>query len=84
MPCAKHYSGLDVEVPEIDWEICSSAFQVRNAIVHNLAVMPHAVTLGKLELHAGWPVELTQMALADVNRALTRILEPFGFTLLGL
>lgn len=69
---------------EKDWDVCTAAFQVRNANVHNLGVMPSTVSLGSLELHASWLIELTQTALAEVGDAFSKILEPFGFTLLEL
>lgn len=74
---AKRYYGLANDVSEADWEICSAAFQVRNAIVHNLGFMPHSVSLGTLDLHASWSVELDQKSIAVVGKSLSKILEPF-------
>ncbi len=82
--CAESYVELANEVPDGDWDCCTAAFDVRNAIVHNLGVMRWTVTLGKLDLHAGWPVELNQPAVESVADALRNILAPFTLHKLGL
>ena len=42
------------------------------------------VSVGRLDLHASWQVELNQTALADVAKSFSKILEPFELNLLGL
>ena len=68
---------FEFEIPELTWDLCSSAFKVRNAIVHNMGYMPYTVSLGNLDLHAAWPIELTQRAIADVATAFSEVLAPF-------
>lgn len=72
------------EIADVDWEMCSSAFQVRNALVHNLGVMHQSVSLGNLDLHASWPIELNQQAVADVAGTFLKILRTFDPMFLGL
>jgi hypothetical protein len=72
-------SGIDLinEVAELDWDNASKAFQIRNAIVHNLGVMPQSLSLGGIEFHAGWPIVLTEKSVSEVRVSLEKILEPF-------
>lgn len=81
---AKHFYALKNDLSEPDWEICSTAFQVRNAIIHNLGYMHQSVSLGKLDLYASWQIELNQQAAATVADAFSRALSPFDPNSLGL
>jgi hypothetical protein len=60
-----------------DWDNASKAFQIRNAIVHNLGVMPQSLSLGGVEFYAGWPISLTEKSVSEVRVSLEKILEPF-------
>ncbi len=72
------YPRISKLPPDSVWEICASAFQVRNALVHNLGFMPQTVQLGEITLHASWQVELTQAALKSVADAFEEVLCAFG------
>jgi hypothetical protein len=74
----RFFPGVTKPIDDSIWDICSAAFQVRNALVHNLGFMPQTVQLGEVTLHASWEVELTQTALKSVAEAFDRVLQPFG------
>jgi len=77
MKAAKHFPIAEGS-SAMDWQLCSAAFRVRNALVHNLGYMPESEVLGDLDLHAGWAIELSQPAVAHVAEAFSIVLRPFG------
>lgn len=82
---ANKYSNLtDGSVSEVDWQICSAAFQLRNIIVHNLGFINKQIDLGERSFHPAWPIELDKLDDALVRNTFLKILSPFLIYILGL
>ena len=66
------------ELDEMKWDICSSAFQLRNAIVHSQARPFVQVELGSRTFHAGDEIELNVTDLSLVASTFKEILRPLS------
>jgi hypothetical protein len=67
-----------VSIPADSWDVCSTAFQIRNAIVHNLSVLPVTVELHGTAFHAGDRVEISFGDIRRIEGAFERVLSPFS------
>lgn len=67
---------LSMDSPE--WLVCRSAFQVRNAVVHQLGRPSEPISIAGEDLHAGWEIQLSSKQLRAVQRAFLGILSPLN------
>ena len=86
--CAKNPKNsqyvLPPNVTNQDWEICSAAFQIRNAIVHDLGRMRISVFIGDEAFHANWEADISANTIAVIKRTFQKIMSPFELDIFGL
>ena len=68
------FNFLPMNAPE--WCACRAAYQVRNALVHQLGRPTETVEIDGTPLPAGWEIQLSQKQLFAVQRAFKKILWP--------
>lgn len=61
-----------------EWEICRAAFNLRNAIVHQLGRSSEQETIGSTIFPARWEIELNSTVLSLVSKSMRAILSPLG------
>lgn len=75
-----------IPMDEREWVTCRAAFQVRNALVHQLGVPSESIEIAGDCLHAGSEMQLTPKQIMEVRRAFLVLLRGFdpGTRLLDL
>ena len=79
--CAKNPEASRYELPPQvtaeEWENCAAAFQIRNAIVHDLGRLSQSLSIGAESFHANWLADISATTVTVIKRTFLKIMYPF-------
>lgn len=80
---SRYHFDLVSERAQVNWKNCEAAFELRNAIVHQLARPSEQVELGERKFFANEKIEVTVGDLAIMSNSMKIILYPLDPNYLG-